>query len=620
MLVLGMLFGSLCSSYIFALGGYLTVFGISAFCNFLALLYVIFVIIESVPNIENNQSDATPIFASKHIADMLKTTFNRRQSYIRCILLLTIGILTIYILASNSDSSIFFQFLRTKFQWTLEQYTLYKSLKDLVWIIGIYFGLSILHKLLKVGETPLLFWGFLTYFISVLMQALATASWQIYLAGVVRCISGVISPMCRSLISKLVAKEDSGKIFSITITLESLTALMGAPLYTLVYNNTIDSNPGAFNFITAGFLGFEIVLNCDNCTKDVTRSSAVHNFIAPVDTNFIIFRTCYAWLGYNKLDCEKLGSKDAHNATGGLEKLVQPYANLIILTQATVTNIIPAITYLFVGAWSDRNGRKPVMLFAITGFLYHGIISLIVALAQSISPWYFLIGSVPASFLGRIPQLMMIMICYTIDNTDEENRGLRIGIIESIPVVAIFLGTLSSSFIFAAGGYSLVYSLDIMCNLFAFLYVLLVLTETSWSIREHDKITVYSFENISEMLQATFKSRINRGRSILLITLIVSTLCVLVGRADGTVTFQFLREKLKWDLQHYTLYSSVSTFLGLIAMSACIGFLHKILKVAELSLMTAGISCYFFSSVILGFAVQDWHIYLGDFFDNNPNF
>lgn len=55
MLVLGMLFGSLSSSYVYAFGGYLTVFGVSAFCNFLALLYVIFVIVESVPNIESNQ-------------------------------------------------------------------------------------------------------------------------------------------------------------------------------------------------------------------------------------------------------------------------------------------------------------------------------------------------------------------------------------------------------------------------------------------------------------------------------------------------------------------------------------------------------------------------------------
>ncbi|GJQ83193.1 hypothetical protein Trydic_g7851, partial [Trypoxylus dichotomus] len=78
--------------------------------------------------------------------------------------------------------------------------------------------------------------------------------------GGIRSVSGVISPMARSLVSKLVPKEESGKIFSITITMESLTALVGSPLYTFIYNATIDTNPGAFNFLTAGFFGLEIVL------------------------------------------------------------------------------------------------------------------------------------------------------------------------------------------------------------------------------------------------------------------------------------------------------------------------------------------------------------------------
>lgn len=83
---------------------------------------------------------------------------------------------------------------------------------------------------------------------------------SLYTAGGIRCISGVVSPMCRSLISKLVAKEESGKIFSITITVESLTGLVGAPLYTFMYNYTLDINPGAFNFLTSGFFVVEIIL------------------------------------------------------------------------------------------------------------------------------------------------------------------------------------------------------------------------------------------------------------------------------------------------------------------------------------------------------------------------
>ncbi|GJQ82696.1 hypothetical protein Trydic_g19708 [Trypoxylus dichotomus] len=333
--------------------------------------------------------------------------------------------------------------------------------------------------------------------------------------------------------------------------------------------------------------------------------------IAPLDTNFIIYRTCYVSLGYDKDDCEKLGSANARNtSTDELEKLVQPYANLVIMTQSAVTNVLPAITYLFAGAWSDRNGRKPVMLFAIAGSLFHGTVSLIIVLCPSLSPWYLLSGSIPAAIFGRLPQLMMVMVCYVIDNTEEGNRGLRISIVEAIPVLARFLGTLCSSFVFSLGGYALVYGLDIFCNLLSFLYVLFVLTEAVSNSVQQSETSVYSFENISEMLETTFKVRENRGRLVLLTTLLSSTLCVLVGRADGSVIFQFLRQKLKWDLEHFTLFSSASTLLGFVGIAAGIALLHKLLKITELPLMILGVAFYLISALVQGWAYEDWHIYI----------
>lgn len=65
--------------------------------------------------------------------------------------------------------------------------------------------------------------------------------------------------MVRSLLSKMVSADETGKLFSITVALESLVLLGGIPLYTMVYNSTLDSNPGAFNFVTGG-LYFLLVL------------------------------------------------------------------------------------------------------------------------------------------------------------------------------------------------------------------------------------------------------------------------------------------------------------------------------------------------------------------------
>lgn len=52
------------------------------------------------------------------------------------------------------------------------------------------------------------------------------------------------------------------------------------------------------------------------------------------------------------------------------------------------------------------------------------------------------------------------------------------GIIEAIMTLGMFLGTLCSSFVFASGGYVLVYGIDLLCSILGCLYVTFVITET----------------------------------------------------------------------------------------------------------------------------------------------
>lgn len=58
--------------------------------------------------------------------------------------------------------------------------------------------------------------------------------------------------MIRSFISKVVEEEEIGKIFGLAIASQFLFGVAGSPLYTMFYDNTFDSNPGSFNFMSAG--------------------------------------------------------------------------------------------------------------------------------------------------------------------------------------------------------------------------------------------------------------------------------------------------------------------------------------------------------------------------------
>ncbi|KAI4466618.1 MFS transporter [Holotrichia oblita] len=327
----------------------------------------------------------------------------------------------------------------------------------------------------------------------------------------------------------------------------------------------------------------------------------------PIGTNFIIYRTCYTVLDFNQSACEKLGTKDTDEVTQDIEKKVQPYANIITMTQSALTLIVPSILCLFIGPWSDRNGRKPIMIFTILGFIIRGIVTLIVALIDNLSPWYLLLGSIPAALFGGIAPLMMAVICYITDVTTEENRGFRMGMVDAMMALGMLLGTLCSSFVFEAGGYVLIYGLDLLMNILSCLFARFVIKE---SVPPNlDDEPIFAFENIKNMLRATFRRRENYGRAILLTTFCVSTISIFAFTADSSVLFLFLREKLHWDLEHYTLYSSVSSLTSIVGTFVGVGLLNKLLKIPETPLLIVGCLSYLGSSMLLGFAIKDWYIY-----------
>lgn len=66
------------------------------------------------------------------------------------------------------------------------------------------------------------------------------------------CLGGFGMITVRSLISKQVPDEEQGKVFSMLASWESILPLISSPMYTLVYNASITSFPGACYFMSAG--------------------------------------------------------------------------------------------------------------------------------------------------------------------------------------------------------------------------------------------------------------------------------------------------------------------------------------------------------------------------------
>ena len=98
------------------------------------------------------------------------------------------------------------------------------------------------------------------------------------------------------------------------------------------------------------------------------------------------------------------------------------------MIRTILRSIIPAIAGLFIGSWSDLNGRKPLLMYSSLGFGLTFALKAIICqlnLYYNVNPWYFVLASIPESFMGGHCVLMVGVYCFISDITDVKSRPYR---------------------------------------------------------------------------------------------------------------------------------------------------------------------------------------------------
>lgn len=118
-----------------------------------------------------------------------------------------------------------------------------------------------------------------------------------------------------------------------------------------------------------------ILLFAYNFSCKIRNSSSswnVHIYLcipATILKSQITYQSCTVGFGYPDEVCKLLGTKNPSNETKRIDAEVQPYAAQVFLTIKLVECIIPAFCGLFIGAWADRYGRKPLLMASYLGKL-----------------------------------------------------------------------------------------------------------------------------------------------------------------------------------------------------------------------------------------------------------
>ena len=168
--------------------------------------------------------------------------------------------------------------------------------------------------------------------------------------------------------------------------------------------------------------------------------------------NLLIDKVCLVNLNYDPSICANLTSfKDN-------EKEVQKVVASINMYLSILTAIPAIIVSLFLGPWSDINGRKPLIIVPQIGTILAQSIYIMNQYLNYLSGEYILLASL-GSLFGGFTAFLIGIYSYISDISSGRARTSRIALVDLFMFLGFPLGTFISGPLFKYGGYYTVFGM-----------------------------------------------------------------------------------------------------------------------------------------------------------------
>lgn len=198
-------------------------------------------------------------FDTRYVKETILVAFKKGPQQRRLRVIMLVIVLCVVIGPIYGEMSVMYLFTRYRFNWNEVDFSVFSTYAMCTSLIGTLFSVGIFSQVLKYDDAIIGVISCTSKILSGFMYAFAVTTWQIYIAPIIEIFNGTSFIAMRSMVSKLVDKEELGKVNSLFGVAEAMMPLVYAPMYTTIYGATIKSFPGAF-FLLGGGLTVPAVL------------------------------------------------------------------------------------------------------------------------------------------------------------------------------------------------------------------------------------------------------------------------------------------------------------------------------------------------------------------------
>ncbi|KAL0881785.1 hypothetical protein ABMA27_001566 [Loxostege sticticalis] len=191
-------------------------------------------------------------FDTRYVKETLMVAFKQGPNNRRLRVIMLVVVLCVVIGPIYGEMSVMYLFTRYRFNWNEVDFSMFSTYAMCTSLVGTLFSVGVFSHLLKFDDAIIGVISCTSKILSGFMYAFATKTWHIYIAPLIEIFNGTSFIAMRSMVSKLVGRDELGKVNSFFGVAEAMMPLVYAPMYTSVYTATIKTFPGAFFLLGGG--------------------------------------------------------------------------------------------------------------------------------------------------------------------------------------------------------------------------------------------------------------------------------------------------------------------------------------------------------------------------------
>ncbi|KOB75955.1 Tetracyclin-resistance protein, partial [Operophtera brumata] len=270
-----------------------------------------------------------------------------------------------------------------------------------------------------------------------------------------------------------------------------------------------------------------------------------------IEQTYYVFQACTVNHNYSAEICYNISDYEEIN------KEVQVTVSTFHQWNGIASHVVPLLLAFFLGSYSDKRGRKFILLAGLVGKLYFSLMITINTMN----------GADLAIFAG--------CFAYIADVSSVKNRTLRVGILDVVYLTAMPTGIAIGNVLFNkvvnrsfTAMFAINTSLMVVATLYTFIFLKWQTTPEQKSLKEAgvtNPITDFlDVNNLTSTLRTLSKKRPN-NRRLFLWLLLTSMAFYTFQRDERPVMYLYTSSVFKWDA---TTFSHFRTYLSILYVTA----------------------------------------------------